>query len=84
MSIGGSVESAAIDEGRSSTPPLVWKALYPQMFGRATIARTRASISGSESGWSPDPRTFVPHPAGKLRFMSRPSGGAGVGTVKPS
>ena len=54
------------------------------MFGRARTARTSASISGSDIGWSPEPVTDVSHPAGKLRFMSRPSGLRGVGTVKPS
>ena len=47
--------------------------------GRAITARTSASISGSLSGWSPLPVTPVPQPDGKLRFMSRPSGGFGRG-----
>ncbi len=48
------------------------------------MARTRASTSGSLSGWSPLPGTPVPHPAGKLRLRSSDSGGRGVGIVKLS
>src|SRR5512145_1157162 len=39
---GGSFASGCVDDGRRMTPPLVWYALNPQMFGRATIARTSA------------------------------------------
>ena len=82
---GGSAESGSVDDGRSSTPPLVWKALYPQMLGRATIARTRASISGSRQRVVAGPAHAGAPPGREVAVeVERPRAARGVGIVNPS